>query len=80
MKANEWIQIVGSSQIEAVLIGMIPGDSSFVDLSVRFKKGSTYTYTDVPTDVAEGLVTADSAGKYLNANIKGKYSYIKGAS
>ena len=79
MNYNEWIQIDGSSQIKAVMIGVLPGSSNFVDLCVEFHSGNnTYVYSDVPIDVAEGLFTADSAGEYLNQHIKsGGYTFTK---
>lgn len=47
------------------------------NLFVEFKSGSVYCYTDVPQDVHVALMNAVSKGKYLNAYIKGTYSYVK---
>ena len=43
-------------------------------LQIRFVGGRVYSYKDVPENIAEGLATAESAGKYVHANIKHNYS------
>lgn len=43
-------------------------------LQVKFTSGRIYGYKDVPENIAEGLASADSPGKYVNANIKHNYS------
>lgn len=42
-------------------------------LFVQFQKGPVYRYDAVPEVVYEALVSAESAGQFLHANIKGKY-------
>jgi hypothetical protein len=39
-------------------------------LAVKFHGGATYYYYNVPRNLAEGLLEADSAGRYFNALIK----------
>ncbi|MBW7995371.1 MAG: KTSC domain-containing protein [Candidatus Glassbacteria bacterium] len=47
-------------------------------LLIVFVSGATYTYQNVPQSVYNGLLAADSAGKYLLQNvIKANYSYTK---
>lgn len=46
------------------------------DLYVDYKSGS-YLYKDVPKKVYDGLVNAESKGKYMHANVKGKYEYLR---
>ncbi len=43
-------------------------------LQIRFHSGRIYGYKDVPENVADGLGTAESAGKYVNSAIKNSYS------
>jgi hypothetical protein len=52
------------------------GDTN--DLTVSFASGGTYTYSGVPAEVAQGLVSAPSKGKYMHAAVLGKYSFRKG--
>lgn len=46
-------------------------------LYVQFHGGGLYTYAAVPPDVYTSFLKADSLGKYLGANIKGKFKYQK---
>ena len=50
---------------------------TYVSSSVQFKSGSTYTYVGVSESVYAELCEAESFGKFLNANIKGTYDYLK---
>ena len=66
---------VESSNIDA--IGYDHGD-----LYVRFKGGEgknnrIYVYYDVPEHFFKEILEAESKGKYLNQNIKGKFTYRK---
>lgn len=64
---------------------MIPVPSSNIEavghvgtkLRVRFKGGATYEYAGVSEDLFAELVTAESVGKFVNAEIKGKYDSRK---
>jgi KTSC domain len=46
-------------------------------LEVEFNSGAVYQFTSVPLGEYEGLLNADSKGKYFNANIKNRYSYVR---
>lgn len=46
-------------------------------LEVEFNDGSVYQYSGVPESEHEGLMSADSKGKYLFANIKKRFSHSK---
>lgn len=63
---------VTSSNIRA-----IGYDSDSQTLEVEFNHGAVYQYAGVPQDEHDGMMNADSKGKYLNANIKGHYSYMQ---
>lgn len=43
------------------------------NLLVQFKSGRTYQYDDVSENVFVKMASGISAGKFLNANVKGKY-------
>ena len=66
-----WIPLT-SSTIEAMRYTPDTGV-----LEIRFKSGGTYSYADVPQEIASGLAEADSPGKYHHANIKGAYAVTK---
>lgn len=65
-------QIVSSSNIAS-----IGYDDTTSTLEIEFLNGSVYHYYDVPRREYQGLMQAESHGKYLAANIKGKYRYSK---
>ena len=69
---SEWIQTLESSNVA----GFKYEESTQV-LTVEFKNGSRYDYYDVPEHIFEGMMNADSKGKYLNAEIKGHYRYAR---
>jgi hypothetical protein len=46
-------------------------------LEVEFRNGSIYQYFNVPLEIFNGLMSASSHGKYLDAYIrKGGYRYV----
>lgn len=46
-------------------------------LEIEFNDGSVYQYSGVPSNEHDGIMNADSMGKYLHANIKKRYSFVK---
>lgn len=42
-------------------------------LVVIFPNGKSYTYRDVPPEVARGFGEADSKGEWFNREVRGKY-------
>ncbi len=52
-------------------------DSDSQTLEVEFNYGSVYQYAGVSQGEHEGMMNADSKGKYFNANIKGRYPFVK---
>ena len=52
-------------------------DSNNQILEIEFKDGGVYQYFDVPEDVYEALMSADSHGKYFSANIRNDFNYKK---
>jgi KTSC domain len=43
-------------------------------LQIRFQSGKSYSYQDVPQNVADGLTDAPSPGQYFSSNIKNIFS------
>jgi hypothetical protein len=64
-----WISINRSN------LAAIAYDETTSTLYVRFRRGGTYSYADVPQAVFQELLAAPSKGKYHAANIKPKYRY-----
>lgn len=75
-------QPLETSQIEMVSvsssnIAAIGYDVEFARLFVEFTSGGTYRYDGVEWGEYDALLRAESVGKYLHANIKGKYATTK---
>jgi len=63
-------------EVEITRSGMITKisyDESEKLLTLTFASGGAYSYKDVPKEVFDGLLAAESAGKYFHSHIKGKY-------
>lgn len=61
--------------VQSSNIASIGYDANFSILEIEFKGGEVYQYTGVPPHHHAGIMAADSHGKYLNTNIKGKYPF-----
>lgn len=59
--------------LRSTSIDRVGYDSDTQELEVRFVNGQSYTLTGVPPDIANGLITADSPGRYFNQHLKGQY-------
>jgi hypothetical protein len=44
-------------------------------LEIRFESGRIYQYYDVPQEIFDEMVAAQSKGKYFNSHIRGRYPY-----
>jgi hypothetical protein len=42
-------------------------------LEIEFASGGVYQYSDVPPEVFEELLVADSPGRYFHARIRARY-------
>ncbi len=64
---SEW-QDVKSSNI---------AKTRYVDgnMDIQFTNGATYRYKDVPEEVFDELLKAESVGKFFFSKIKGKFEY-----
>lgn len=64
-------------QVESLNLASIGYDAENEILEVQFNHGGVYQYFDVPENVYEELMNADSHGRYFVANIKDDYEYQK---
>lgn len=46
-------------------------------MEVCFKSGRVYQYFDVPRDVYDALMRAESPGGYLSSEVKGRFRYAR---
>ena len=52
-------------------------DPELETLEVQFRPGGVYQYFNVPAFMYERLMSADSLGRFFNAEIKGHYPEAK---
>ena len=69
---SQWISTPGSSNVAGFSY-----DEGNQILTVEFTNGSRYDYYDIPDHKFDAIKVADSVGKYLNAEIKGKHRYSR---
>ncbi len=48
-------------------------DAATKTLEVEFQGGNVYQHEDVPQDLADRLVRAESVGRFYNQNVKGTF-------
>jgi hypothetical protein len=58
-------------------IASIGYDADSSTLEIEFHNGSVYQYFDVGQRIYEELISSDSIGAFLAANIKGSYRFSK---
>ncbi len=61
--------------VESSMIHAVGYDAEKRILEIVFNTGRTYQYFDVPPEEYEGLLNADSKGRYFLANIRDVYAY-----
>lgn len=63
--------------VESASLASIGYDSNAQALEVEFKHGAVYRYLNVPFDVFEALLSAQSKGTFLNTSIKNTYPFMR---
>ena len=61
--------------VESSMIHAVGYDPEARTLEVVFTSGKTYCYEDVPPEEYEGLMAAESKGRYMRDNIIDMYPY-----
>jgi hypothetical protein len=63
--------------VESTSLKSIGYDSTEQRLEVEFRHGAVYEYRDVPADVFEAFLAADSKGTFFNTDIKDGYEFVR---
>lgn len=66
------IPVTGSSNIEHAAYY-----TDTKEFEVEFVQGRIYRYENVPADVVQDFILAESKGRFLNLSIKGQYDYYE---
>ena len=62
-------------KVESSNISAVGYDTSFGSLIVEYKSGNKYQYKNVPYELYENLLKAESKGRFMNENVKGRFEY-----
>ena len=65
-------------QVESEAIDEIAYDATRAVLFVRFSHGDWYSYFEVPAEVYEAFVAAESHGRFFHERIRDRYTYRRG--
>lgn len=63
--------------VESTSLESIGYDSTERKLEVEFKHGAIYEYVEVPAEVFDAFLAADSKGSFFNSDIKNSYDFVR---
>lgn len=63
--------------VESSSLASVGYEPSSLDLEVQFHHGAVYIYSDVPPQVFDALMAAESKGRFLNSEIRDVYQCFK---
>ncbi len=63
-------------RVKSSVIAAIEYNPTTQVLEIHFHAGRTYDYLNVPAEIYQSLLTADSVGKYFNENIRPHYRAV----
>ena len=60
-------------QLRSAWMSTAEYDPDSKELEIVLDDGKSYTYSNVPAQIYQGLISAYSAGKYFRANIRDRF-------
>jgi KTSC domain-containing protein len=73
--AMSWDDDMHRTCVSSEMLRSVGYDATTRTLEAEFTSGAIYQYYDVPAEVHDGLLTAESHGRYFNAHIRDHYRY-----
>ena len=67
----------GPLAVDSSLLASVFYQGSESVLQLEFRDGAIYHYFDVPLDVYDYLIAADSKGAYFNSRIRGRFRHLR---
>jgi hypothetical protein len=61
--------------VQSSVMTFVKYDDDACELDITFTSGKTYRYLEVPAEIYDGLLDAESKGEYFNDNIKDAFVY-----
>ena len=78
IELDHWIDVEGSSNVEAYRFETNISTPGEVTVFIRFKGGAVYSYAGVPYNVAIDIKLVDSVGRWVNTTlVNGGYTSTK---
>jgi hypothetical protein len=63
--------------VQSSVMTFVKYDDDARELDITFTSGKTYRYLEVPSDIYDGLLDAESKGEFFNDNIKDEFVYCE---
>jgi len=61
--------------VQSSVMTFVKYDDDASELDITFTSGKTYRYREVPPEIYDGLLEAESKGEFFNDNIKDVFAY-----
>jgi hypothetical protein len=61
--------------VQSSVMTFVKYDHDAWELDITFTSGKTYRYLEVPAEIYDGLLDAESKGEYFNDTIKDAFVY-----
>jgi hypothetical protein len=61
--------------VQSSVMTFVKYDDEACELDITFTSGKTYRYREVPLEIYDGLLEAESKGEFFNDNIKDVFAY-----
>jgi KTSC domain len=61
--------------VQSSMMTFVKYDDDARELDITFTSGKTYRYLEVPLEIYDGLLDAESKGEFFNDNIKDEFVY-----
>jgi hypothetical protein len=62
-------------RVESSVMTFVKYDDDSGELDITFTSGKTYRYLEVPAEIYDGLLDAESKGEFFNDKIKDAFVY-----
>jgi hypothetical protein len=66
-----------ATPLESTILAAVSYDQARQVLRLEFRSRAVYGYFDVPPEVYQNLMAANSKGSYFNRNIRGRFPHRK---
>jgi hypothetical protein len=63
--------------LQSSMMTFVKYDDDACELDITFTSGKTYRYLEVPVEIYEGLLDAESKGEFFNDHIKDEFNFAE---